>query len=292
MKGLLSSAINDVTAATMSTEYNLKIVTDTDPFTENLTDVIPNQFVVHGEEHALDPPGGAIDGYPAINLLDSHPKKVTEAPTSLVRYTFDIVGSSDWCVLGNTNARYVRCQVLNEAEEVIFDETKSLGGIDTYLELIKDSGQALYETEFSYPYYYDVHTVILDLDTGNINVPVISGIVKIGESFKFNRDTQKGLKEGLIDYSISKQLSNGAYYYKKRDVVRTFSGTLFLKRDREFYMFMHQVFRDIGSEPIFWRITDLENADWLVYARAEKMPSGTHAYADNSTVNYTLTEVL
>ena len=287
MKGLLSSAINTATAETISNEYNLLVNTGTD----SLTNVTPDQFVVYGDDHAL-PIGGVISGYPADNLLDNHPKKVTEAPTSTVRYTLDIVGSSDWCVLGNTNARYARCRVLYDDENVLFDETKSLGGIDTYLELIQDSGQALYETEFSYDYYYEAHTVILDLDTGNANVPVISGIVQIGESFQFERDTQRGLREGLIDYSISKQLSNGAYYYKKRDVVRTFSGSLYLHRNREFYKFMHQIFREIGSAPIFWKITDLDNADWLVYARAQNMPSGTHAYATASTVNYTLTEVL
>jgi len=293
MKCLLFSAIDTVIAETISSEYNLSVNTGTD----TLINVDTDQFMVHGEDYAL-PIGGYLTGYPPENLLDEHPKRVTKAPTSTVRYTFTINGASDWCVLGNTNARYVRCRVIKGSSlatgEVVHDEIKSLGGIDTYLELIQDSGQALYEVGFDYTYIYEEHIVILDLDTGNAEIPVpsVSGIVQIGNSYTFGRDVDKGLDEGLVDYSISKELSNGAFFYKKRDIVRLFRGTIMLQRDREFYIFMHKIFREIGSGPIFWRITNLENEDWLVYARAEEMPSGSHDNPQDSVLNFNLVEVL
>lgn len=257
--------------------------------------------------------------FPATNLLDEHPKRVSKAATgTTVTYTLGVDGAGDWFGLVNTNARTVSVKVYAVAPgdlsfggdlfgadgdlfgadddyfatTPVFEGEYSLGGIDTYAELIADSGQSAYEIEVAYPYQDSAHSIVVELDTATESDVAYAGLVRAGVAVNSTHDPQYGMTEGLIDYSIVKQLSNGATFVKQRDIVRTFSVTLFVRRDREFYDFMHGVFRQIGRQARLWKVTDLENNDWVVFGRLEQMPLATHQYYKHSTIPFTLVEVL
>ncbi len=104
-------------------------------------------------------------------------------------------------------------------------------------------------------------------------------------------DPKYGIKEGLHDYSVSEELNNGAFYYKKRDIVRTFDFTLFEDRSIDFYAFMHGVALVRGRAPLAWRLSaNVTDWQWIVYARTIVMPGGDHAYPNNSLINVKLRE--
>lgn len=118
------------------------------------------------------------------------------------------------------------------------------------------------------------------------------GVAKAG-NVKLFQDPLMGIEEGLHDYSIKRELSNGAWYIKKRDIVRTFSFELIEDCDSAFYTFMHEIFLLRGSSPLAWRLsTYLTDFQWIVYARAEDMPKGGHDYPDYSVITISLIEVV
>lgn len=133
------------------------------------------------------------------------------------------------------------------------------------------------------------HTIKIEL-TGSATIEV--GVAKAGAIKEFN-DPQYGITEGLRDYSLIKELSNGAMYVKKRDVVRTFGLNFFVTRDDDFYDFMDVIYRQNGSNPLAYRLSSaLTDFQWIVYARPDAMPSGSHDYPEDSIVGISITEVI
>lgn len=243
-------------------------------------------------------------GRPAINLLDNHPKKIAKAAAGeTVSYTFEVSGAADWFGLVNTNASRVVVKVYpvpsaqigdeNDASHVapIFENEYSLSGIDTYGELIVGQGQSLYVLDVNYPYQVSAHSIIVELDTMNDGLVPYCGLAVAGVGL--DSKYQIGvLSEGMYDYSSYGQLSNGADWALERDRVRRFSGVLSVERDREFYDWMHGVYRVIGRTARLWRVTDLQNHDWVVFAKIESDLMGEHGGLDLSTIPITLLEVL
>lgn len=118
-----------------------------------------------------------------------------------------------------------------------------------------------------------------------------AGVAKAGPLNEF-RDPVYGLTEGLKDYSIVKELNNGAIYTKKKNVVRSFAGTVTLERDPDFYGLM-SIFQEAGPEPFPWRVVSSSTSrEWIVYARKESDIDGKHDYPGWSTVNFSLIEVV
>jgi len=106
-------------------------------------------------------------------------------------------------------------------------------------------------------------------------------------------DPRYGIQEGLHDYSVQTELNNGAWYYLKRDIVRTFSFALFEDRASDFYSLMHSVALLRGRQPLAWRLSEnVTDWQWIVYATMQAMPSGTHDHKDFSNINVALKEVV
>lgn len=116
------------------------------------------------------------------------------------------------------------------------------------------------------------------------------GVVVMGEILSFLNPLY-GLMEGIHDYSKVKLLNEGATHVIDRDRVRTFSGSVQVPRECDFYNIMN-VSRRNGMKPLAWRITDLPGHRWVVYARNENMPTGQHTFYNQSTINFNLIEVL
>ncbi len=281
MKCLIDSKVISVTALAIHVPDDLANID-----AELLTDVDAEQFQILIEADLADP------NYPPSNVLDEHPKRVSKVAWTEAEYTVTVAGGSAAILIANTNANVVSAKLIDINGLTIYEHTRNLSGIDTYQKLILDDGLHVSQAGFVYPYQIDEHTIKLRFSTGNEAVHVQVGIIQAGRLTYTGRDSSMGLAEGLKEYSIERELSNGAFYYKKRDIVRTFTGNIYLQREPDFYAFMHSIFRQKGKTPLFWMVTDLESMNWFVYARAKQLPSGIHSDFANSTINFDLIEVL
>jgi len=236
--------------------------------------------------------------YPVDNLLDEHPKKVWKGESRDAIVTAVITAGGALVVFA-TNATSVSL-VISSGQSISW-----AGGISWDSGISWDtsgdsdvSETTLLSGEIDGVAWWDFaaartsnFTAIISLtaDAGKI---IQAGIVRCGTANAY-RDPNAGIREGLRDYSIVKELSNGATYIRKRDVVRTFEFDLWEDRDTDFYLFMLDVSRALGPEPMPWRIMDtVTDEEWIVFARFDRMPGGAHDLPAQSRINISLLEVL
>jgi len=136
------------------------------------------------------------------------------------------------------------------------------------------------------------HIIQLDLVCASGTV-LQAGVVVGGPVNTFN-DPKYGIREGLADFSIVKELNNGAIYTRKRDTVRTFSWSILDDRDPDFYTFFRTIGQRIGPDPLGWRLVHINFTDWnwVVYCRFDNMPSGVHSHITQSDIDANLIEVV
>jgi len=281
MKCLLDSNVTAVTAKATNVPNILNDVN-----LDELQTVDGDQIEVFSDDVTL------VDSeYPPENVLDEHPKRVSKISWPVGEWTLAVEGTGSTVLLGGTNARTAEFNVFNAAGENIYSEITDLGGIASYQRFILDSGLKLNYTSITYPYQTPNHTIKIRLSTGNTE-DVYVGLIQAGALFTTSSDALIGLSEDQNDYSIGKQMSNGSFYYKKRDIVRVFTGSVLLSREPDFYEFMYTIFKAKGKAPLFWQITNLDSEKWFVYARAVELPSGTHSEHTRSRINFQLIEVL
>jgi hypothetical protein len=233
-----------------------------------------------------------LDEYPAENVLDEHPKRICKVNWHSAMFTFDLPESSNVIVMGYTNAATARVMLFDENDTVVLDEVVSFSDIDSYQDLITDNAGRLLSVAVPYEYIYTPHRAQIIFDNSNKNEDLYVGLIQAGVLVVSTYDTNMGLSESLEDYGTTKQLSNGAFFYDKKDIVRTFSGRIRMERDMEFFMFMRNIFQRYGQKPMYWAVTDLKNNNWVVYARVARMPSGSHDFPKESFLNFNLIEVL
>ena len=236
--------------------------------------------------------------YPDDNLLDEHPKKIWQAANGVTHTSLTVSigasteGSAAGIAIFNTNATSAIIN-LSDPNEVIWVDSDWIdvewpSGApqeSVLLGEINSTSNAVWAT------YTGAETaleadIILDGDE-----TLYAGVVVAGTVVSFT-EPRYGIQEGLIDYSIRRELSNGAIYHKKRDVVRTFAAEIMPYREDEFYTFMHTLARENSYAPMAWRLTDQTGFDWTVYARLEGMPSGVHAYPTISPIQFSIREEL
>ena len=138
----------------------------------------------------------------------------------------------------------------------------------------------------------NIHRVDITLTAATAGV-IQAGVVRAGVINKFVDPLQEGMRAGLRSYSIVEELNNGAKYISKKDIVRTFSFTLFENRDTDFYAFMRTVIQRLGEVPTSWRIySGAEDWQFVVFAMVDGMPTGTHVSPDDSLIQVNLLEVI
>lgn len=142
--------------------------------------------------------------------------------------------------------------------------------------------------EYTYQYFPHIVEVTLQALAGET---IECGIMRAGMVLTFP-DPRYGIKEGLRDTSIIKELNNGAQYVRKRGIVRTFDMQVVMKRDRDFYTLMRDFVRINGVSPIFWKTTALATTDWSVFGALNGMPDGAHSYPEYSEVSLRIDEAI
>lgn len=182
-----------------------------------------------------------------------------------------------------------------EIGDLVSLATYDMGGIDTYYALITDSGTSAIRQElgfalgYDYGYQYVKHNILIEFISSET---IHAGVIRAGTITEF-LDPNYGLQESLKDFSIIKELNNGAIYIRKRNIVKTYSGKIDVVRDRDFYDFMRNIIQLNGQLPIFWWVSsNLTNTDWIVFGKPDGMPNGAHSYFSHSEINFTIQEVV
>lgn len=234
--------------------------------------------------------------YPASYVLNDSPKRVWKGDSvDTATLTCSTTGAIDTLAIFNTNAEGVSITISDpnefqwEATELLWSEI-SWVSVTTSVSFEIDSqanNSAIWGTFDAISAPVDV-SITLATATGTV---IQAGVVVIGSATEF-KNPFYGMSQGLVDYSISEQLQNGAWYYKQRDIVRSFGCQITLERDNDFYTFMNSLARDHGLAPKAWRVTDKDSFEWVVYARFDDMPQGSHSYPSHSPINFSLIEVI
>lgn len=244
--------------------------------------------------------------YPTSYLLDDHIKRPWKSTINTGTLTISVDGGSSGilgCGIFETNAIRAVITVRNNTDTAdIIPAVTYDTGATTWYGFITGDGDYFKNLwhEYSsatYPAVESQHKIRIAL-TASAGQQVYVGIVRAGKSKDF-RNPQYGLKEGLKDYSIKKELNNGARYYRKRDIARTFSGQVMVDRDPDFYKFLHDVAQTAGGIPLAWLLYDddsvlttNEENRWAIFGYLDDMPAGTHDYYSHSQISFSITEAV
>ena len=238
-------------------------------------------------------------GYPAANVYDEHPQKVckslTVAGTLKNTITVTSYGDCNSLCLVNTNATQVEVTIKDttEATTIWGPYTYDLSGIDTIMPLMHDIKVRYKDLWIDYPHQSTAIKIILKLYLAyTTDTIVYCGVVVNGLRQEMVNPVY-GMSESLIDTSVIKWTSNKSLYYRKRDVIRKYSGSVYLDRDTELYFFLRYIAMRKGPAPMAWALTSDDNQIWIVYGTmADNMPSASHDYYTKSVMSFSVQEVI
>lgn len=254
-----------------------------------IENVIENADITVDDEDTVYTKDYMVDNYP------KRPWKATDILGGAATITIDMPSGCDAIALFNI-----------EATEVIFTMKDNLGnpidgpttyGIDALTSYygmtvgILDNQIKRATLWIDYTYQSNVHTITLAIKNSTGSVAAV-GIMRGGLNTNLPYNPRIGLKEGLIDYSLKKSNANGSAYYQKKDIIRTFSGSSLMGRNKMFYKVMAQIAQTKGEEPLAWKITDLGENQWNVFAGFKGMPSGGHDFTNYTNLSWNLVEAL
>lgn len=248
-----------------------------------------------------------LSGYPASNSIDDHPKKQWKAAADATTATLVITatGTVSGLAIFNIDADNISLNI-TDPNAVVWDDTAGVGSAwessgtnwDSF-ELIAYA-MTIHESEYKnykavWFEFTELAALGLDFEititTASADDALGIGEVYLGEITEFPNPVL-GLAEGLHDYSTTKELSNGATYIKPRDKVRTFNGRFQASRATEFYDFMATFARNQGILPAPWRVTDIDDFNWIVFARFTRLPTSEHVQVSHSDITFDIIEVL
>ena len=242
----------------------------------------------------------ANTAYPAVNLLNSSPKKkwqVLDSTVMSATLSVDMAGTTGGLgmvgIVADSAAVTVYSPTGIDWQNVDWHDVDWIVG-EADMEVTSEwvdqpNGTAALWVEF--PQFVGSVAIRIELTKTTGSPKIIgAGVLVVGEMMSFP-DPAPGISEGLVDYSTSRQLSNGSFYYRDRDRVRTFSMDLPVERN-DFYRMVRDIARLYGLAPMMFLLVDSGGNDWVVYGRFSAMPSGTHINRRRSTIQIGIIEVL
>lgn len=247
----------------------MKIIIDTDLKTDNVTSIIASS------ENA---------SFPASNLQNDYTTDVWQAAAGVLVADIVLAVSKGSAVeLLNTNAISVTVTIGTGGE---YDFEAGYSAEAGYLLESSESVTTVYSlpgtggrlwsdyTEQTVPHVVLLHLVAADT--------VSAGIVRAGNVEEF-RDPAYDFVEASNDYSIERELNNGADYFRKRNVVRRFENLSIIETRINAWIFKHDIFDAVGPKPLAIRLTSngFTDDEFVLFAKRISSPqiipfSGTH----------------
>jgi len=260
----------------------MKIIMDTDSTTapyDNITSVVASSSDAN---------------FPVANLRDDFTTNLWRAASGTSATLTAQVSKGKGLALYNTNATSI---------------TVLAGSGETY---VNESG---YVNETGHAYAADTVTVAaaevlpgiwgrIWVDYTEILVPHVltitltaaavpyAGIIRAGMVQTF-KDPTREHEEGSEDLSIEKELNNGADYFRKRNVIRTFDNLSMIETRPNAWLFKHGIFDKVGPQPLAIRLFDgvnVDDAQFNVFAKRINPPKLTHLSSTLSRISFNLRE--
>lgn len=136
-----------------------------------------------------------------------------------------------------------------------------------------------------------VHTIEITL-TAPVSETVYAGVLKIGAGVSLADPTRGGPAESRRDFSIIKELNNGAFYIRKKDPVRTFDINFLEDRATDFYKFT-QVADYYGPNPLAMLLVEgVDDLEWAIFGHILRPFSATHAHLNHTKVSFNIVEAV
>jgi len=236
--------------------------------------------------------------FPLENAFDLHPKRVCKSLSGiyLVNITAKLAIGCNSLFIFNTNATGAFIKIEGDGTIEWLEGNEWFTGNEWYEvystsingEMIWANDTASLMMTFPALECTEQITITLSSSTGG---PISFGILWAG-TLVYSHNPAYGLTEGQVDYSIKKELSNGSYYYKKRDIVRTFSGS-FYETDIDIADdFLLGISRDYGRQSMPWLVTNLDNSRWAVFGHLDDLMQATYESYGYEILKFKLIEVL
>jgi len=169
---------------------------------------------------------------------------------------------------------------------------ETFAGTDTVCVVVESTTHTLSTDRFwqEYTEQTGAHTGTIKLTVGTGTVE--AGVVRAGELLTL-ANPGPGISERLKDFSIKKNLRNGAVYTKKLDMVRTFSYSMVVARETVFRNLV-TLYEYYGPDPFAMLLTDNATNDniWAVFGSFDNSPVGAHSYPSYSQVSISVTEAV
>jgi len=218
--------------------------------------------------------------YPAIFLLNNVPSKKWMADSNnTATLTVTIASGSNAIAIFGTNAESAVITAKDSGGGTVKTDTFALAGTRTY-----DRCWMEYTQQDA------IHSATIAL-TAAAGRTVEAGIVRAGNAVAF-KNPNYGLGESRKDFSIVKELNNGALYIKKRNIVRTFSVKVDTTRETDFYNFS-DIADYYGPNPFACLLADdILDSQWCVFGHILSAFSGGHANPFDSTISFNIQEAV
>jgi hypothetical protein len=231
-------------------------------------------------------------------MLDEHPKRPWKADTAVnvATVTADVVGGCSDIMFAGTNAAGAVVTVsdpnaIDWESGVAWEpgvEWAALPAALTATVTQRSASRSLWiKLSDTVAIPCEVEVVL----AGPAGESVYAGVMYAGIAETYGgRNPQYGIQQSKQDYSIFDENSNGSFYYKKRDIVRSFECQGIFTRANA--LNLQESFGDLGKNPSAWRLTDEAGNDWVVFGRFAESPKINHSYFSHSVVNFNIIEVL
>jgi hypothetical protein len=214
--------------------------------------------------------------FPASYLENNKPKRVWKSSGSNVAVlTATVAANSDQIALFNTNAESAAIDVESGSETFNIDLTSP------------HSHNRFWQSYTSQP---AIHTIEITL-TAPVGETVYGGVLKCGTGVDLVNPGY-GLSESRRDFSIVKELNNGAFYIRKKDPVRTFSLNFLEDRATDFYNFT-AVADYYGPTPFAMLLAEnIDDLEWAILGHVLSPFSANHAHLNHTQVSFSITEAV
>jgi hypothetical protein len=223
----------------------------------------------------------------AANLAD--PKYIEVLNTTAYRY-YCLKFEDNWGYSGFMGFRRVTFQesaASNYSLETDYSYEDSASYVTTIYSLPGTWGRLWAD----YPVISTPHVIKITLTALS---EVSAGIIRAGNVETFN-DPAYGFTEDSKDYSVEKELNNGADYFRKGNVVRTFSGMTVLETRANCFKFKHDIFDAVGPKPLAIRLSSgtILDDEFVLFAKRMDSPKILHDSSSlYSRLKFSLKEVV
>lgn len=217
--------------------------------------------------------------FPAEYLQNDKPKRYWKSEGSNIGViTATVAANSDQIGLFNTNALSAAIDVKLSG---VSQETFNIDLTSPH------SHNRLWQ---SYTEQVANHTIEITL-TAAPGSTVYAGVLKIGKGVSLvNPDY--GLTESRRDFSIVKELNNGAYYIRKKDSVRSFGLNFIEDRATDFYKFT-QIMDYYGPSPLAVLLAEnIDDLEWAIFGHVLSPFSARHDHLNHVAAGYSIIEAV